>query len=133
MEHGKPDLAISPEGLKLLRAQRWPGNVRQLENFVERLVVLSEGRIIGADEIERELVARPRFTTQSTGSTGEDPAGSRQDESAQLDSAVRNAEKAALLKALERTGGNRSVAARILGVSRATLYNKLKELGISAQ
>jgi DNA-binding NtrC family response regulator len=45
-----------------------------------------------------------------------------------LDAAVRNAERSALLKALERASGNRSLAARLLGISRATLYNKFNEL-----
>jgi two-component system response regulator AtoC len=122
----RPQLIFTPEALRFLRSQRWPGNVRQLENFVERLAVLANGPTIGLDLVRREFVEAPQFTTQATGSTGS------QSPAAALDEAVRRAEKEALLRALERTEGNRTVAARVLGVSRATLYNKLKEFGIGA-
>jgi len=127
--NGRPGLFISPEGLRFLRSQRWPGNVRQLENFIERLVVLADGSSIEVAAIQRELVQRPEFTTQSTGNTGADSFAEKPGPA--LQDAVRQAERDALIGALKMSGGNRSVAARVLGVSRATLYNKLKELGLS--
>jgi two-component system response regulator AtoC len=128
----RPGLTFSPEALRFLRSQRWPGNVRQLENLIERLVVLADGPSIGIEAVQREFVQRPQFTTQATGTQGAPPSSARVSSALALDEAVRRAEKEALLRALERTGGNRSVAARVLGVSRATLYNKLKDLGIDA-
>jgi two-component system response regulator AtoC len=127
----RPRLTFSPEAMRFLRSQRWPGNVRQLENFIERLVVLADQPSIGIESVQREFVQRPQFTTQAT-TSGAPPASSAPNSGVALDEAVRRAEKEALLRALERTGGNRSVAARVLGVSRATFYNKLKELGIGA-
>jgi two-component system response regulator AtoC len=126
----KLPLAISDDALRLLRSQRWPGNVRQLENFIERLVVLSDGQTLTPADVERELVQKPEFLTQRTetrGSTTDVDPGAIPEE---LSETVRRAERAALLSALKRTDGNRTIAARVLGVSRATLYNKLKELGI---
>jgi two-component system, NtrC family, response regulator AtoC len=139
-ENGKSQLALAPSALKYMRSQRWPGNVRQLENLVERLVVLNDGPVIELPDVEREFAQKPRFVTQRSSTTHSvvsnvverptETASISTDPPQPLSEAVRNAEKQALLAALKRSGGNRSVAARVLGVSRATLYNKLKELGI---
>ena len=106
-QHGRPGAAFDDAALRLLAAQPWPGNVRQLQNFVERLVVLSDS--LDAAAVERELSRAPAAA-----------AGS-------LDARRAEAEKAALEEALKRAGGNRTLAARLLGVSRRTLYNKLAE------
>jgi len=129
-ENHKPLTRISGEALRLLRTQRWPGNVRQLENFIERLVVLSPGPKIQDEDVQRELLHRPQFSTQATETEGKPAFEPRPAGLGVLDDAVRLAERRAVLVALERTAGNRSAAARVLGVSRATLYNKLRELGI---
>jgi two-component system response regulator AtoC len=110
--------------------QRWPGNVRQLQNFVERLVVLSSGATITRAEVEGELTRPVRFETE-TGPAGSDavsPAGNAG--VAVLTAAMRDAEREILLRTLRHVGGNRSAAARVLGVSRSTLYNKLEEHGL---
>jgi two-component system response regulator AtoC len=104
--------------------------VRQLENFIERLVVFSEKPLIGAGDVERELVQKPQFKTQSTGTQSQLGAPPAPASVGPLVEAVRVAERHALVTALKKAAGNRSVAARVLGVSRATLYNKLRELGI---
>jgi len=128
--NGRSHLTIEPEAQKLLRKQRWPGNVRQLENFVERLVVLADGNAIHVAQIERLLVQRPSFVTQSTTTASEAPVQVSPPADSALEKAVRAAEAETLLRTLQRTHGNRSAAARVLGVSRQTLYNKLKILGI---
>ena len=131
--NGRATLTITTEALKVLRKQRWPGNVRQLENFVERLVVLAEGSTIDAALVERLLVQRPSFVTQST-TTETTETTTVSDEKLPTESlfeqAARVAETDTLLRTLKQTSGNRSAAARVLGVSRQTLYNKLKLLGI---
>jgi DNA-binding NtrC family response regulator len=129
-DNGKPDLELTAEAVRVLRSQRWPGNVRQLENFIERLVVLTDTDTIKGTDIERELVHRPEFLTQRTEGTLGTLTEQDSPPPQALAEAVRKAEKAALIAALKRAAGNRSVAARVLGVSRATLYNKLRELGI---
>ncbi|MEO8179875.1 MAG: sigma-54 dependent transcriptional regulator [Deltaproteobacteria bacterium] len=131
--NGKAALALAPAAMQLLEAQSWPGNVRELEHFVERLVVFSDEAWISQRDVEREL------TRGSPAQAAEAPAGrldlARSEdapaETGGLDEHRRNAEREAVLQALSRAGNKRTVAARLLGVSRRTLYNKLEELGIS--
>jgi two-component system response regulator AtoC len=137
--HGRPDVSLSTEARMALRAQRWPGNVRQLQNFVEKLVVLSDGPVITAEDVERELSLEHKvFSTQVT---GPDSAGKPDgvvssarpappQEVLPLTEEIRQAERRALTRALQQTNGNRTLAARVLGVSRATLYKKLGEQGL---
>jgi len=102
-----------------LASRPWPGNVRELQSCVERLVVFADGGEIHAADVERDL-QRVR------------PAGGPQQETAaSLGERREEAERRAVQEALARAGGNRTLAARLLGVSRRTLYNKLAELGIS--
>jgi two-component system response regulator AtoC len=137
--NGKPDIALDPEAVRALRGQRWPGNVRQLQNFMERLVVLSEGPSIGEESVRAELSRQVRFVTQP--GTGGASRLSRSIASevnvagpasvvGPLDAELRSAEKKAIERALRHAGGNRSLAARLLGVSRSTLYAKLEEHGL---
>jgi len=167
--NGKPCLSFEDAALRALVAQRWPGNVRQLVNFVERLVVLAQGTSIGADDVRRHTEEQMAFLTQAAApqdglakgeqalpqsaeleaeihgdgaaraTSGPEPdvaRGAPADE-AHFSSAVRplredvrRAERRALLKALQYSNGNRALAARMLGVSRRTLYTKLDEHGI---
>ena len=143
---------LEADALSLLGSQRWPGNVRQLMNFVERLVVLSEGPRIGAAAVQVELERPAHFTTDVGGASpgpavpapaparpadagpspeGPSPERPSPEGDAHLSEIVRDAERAALLRALERCGGNRSDAARALGVSRSTFYAKLKQYGLA--
>lgn len=130
LANGRSNPIIEPDALKVLRRQRWPGNVRQLENFVERLVVLAENDTIDSALIERQLVQRPSFVTQSTGTGAVSTENAGPSSESEFERAVRVAETQTLLRTLKLTNGNRSAAARVLGVSRQTLYNKLKVLGI---
>jgi len=133
---GRSDMQLAPDAIELLRAQRWPGNVRQLQNFVERLVVLSDGPQIDVADVQRELQQQTvTFSTQTTGSAGIPPRDgalrSPERQQPSLEQELREAERQALRRALERTNGNRTHAARVLGVSRATLYKKLHEHGFA--
>jgi DNA-binding NtrC family response regulator len=113
---------LTAEALALVAAQSWPGNVRQLRNFVERLVVLSEGRDVGAGQVTREL---DRAGGQP-GACFEGGGGALR-----LDIHRRAAERDALEAALRQARGNRAQAALILGISRRTLYNKLEKQGLT--
>jgi len=101
-----------------LASRTWGGNVRELQSCVERLVVFADGGDIHAADVERDA-ARSR------------PLGSDPVSATSLGERREEAERRAVQEALTRAGGNRTLAARLLGVSRRTLYNKLAELGIS--
>jgi two-component system response regulator AtoC len=132
--NGRKGIALEPAAIAVLRAQSWPGNVRQLQNFVERLVVLSDGLTIGAADVERELsrqvapVVGPPAEPGTTPATP--PAGPGEPGAPTLEGQRKQAEKQALLSALSQAKDNRTLAAKLLGISRRTLYNKLEEFGL---
>jgi two-component system response regulator AtoC len=116
--NGRGELRIAGQALAMLKTLPWPGNVRQLQNFVERLVVLSDGDELTARDVERELL---RYSAVPVAGG---PPGT-------LEASRLDAEKSALVAALAQAGNNRSLAARLLGISRRTLYHKLEEHGIA--
>jgi two-component system, NtrC family, response regulator AtoC len=123
LEHAKAggkSIELAPDALRLLSRQTWPGNVRQLQNFIERLVVLCDPPTISAEDVERELA---RVAPASSSSQKEAGGG--------LDATRKSAEREAIRTALTRASGNRTVAARILGLSRRGLYYKLDEHGLA--
>lgn len=107
--HGREDWRLDDDALDVLAAMPWPGNVRELQNAIERLVILGDGPTLDARAVGRVL-----------GTT---------DAASDLRSRVREAERGALIEVLESTD-NRAQAARVLGISRRTLYNKLEEHGL---
>jgi two-component system response regulator AtoC len=141
--NGREGMEISPQALALLRHQPWPGNVRQLQNFIERLVVMSDGAGLAASDVERELARqaplagvsdsgryeREAILPPSAASPSSASATSTAD-GGSLEGSRREAERQAILTALERAGNNRSLAARLLLISRRSLYNKLAEHGL---
>ncbi len=126
-QNQRPTMKLDGAAMDLLGRQSWPGNVRQLQNFVERLVVLSDGPAIGAADVERELFRQPGLCPAASAAP---PAPPEQQDAKSLKLSRHHAEREAVKTALERAGNNRTVAARLLGVSRRTLYNKLEEFGL---
>ncbi len=120
---GRPSASLSADAVRVLEQQPWPGNVRQLQNFIERLLVLSPSEAIGADDVQRELA---RVDMASTPLAAQGPPTPES-----LEARRHDAERSAVEEALAKAKGNRSLAARLLGISRRTLYNKLELLGLS--
>ncbi|HEX5102328.1 MAG TPA: sigma 54-interacting transcriptional regulator [Pirellulaceae bacterium] len=108
-QHGRPNLALSPEARTKLLGYAWPGNVRQLRNVVDSAVVMSEGSQILPDDLGLR-----------------DAAGGEQLESLRMD----YWERKLIQEALKRTAGSVPEAAKLLGLGRATLYRKIEEHGI---
>jgi two-component system response regulator HydG len=106
---------FSPQAMDRLLRYDWPGNVRELMNTVERGVVLSRSQYIDESELSPILLERPV-------AEGQMQAGG--------ESSLEALEKATILKTLEQTGGNKSEAARRLGITRRTLHQKLKKYGV---
>ena len=116
------ELELAEDAIARLRAQDWIGNVRELQNLVERLVVLSDNERLTAEDVDRELGRSGRRSPRPTPMAGA--------ETDTLEEHRKRAECEAVREALDKCGGNRTQAARLLGVSRRTLYNKLEECGI---
>ncbi|MEY2428391.1 MAG: hypothetical protein QOJ40_1276 [Verrucomicrobiota bacterium] len=115
-ENNKPVNNLSPEVLDLLLRHSWPGNVRELRTAIEHAVVLCRG-----DKITpRDLPPSAR-----EGGAGTSPAADSQRLLARSDLTVKEAEKQLIIRALKDTDGNRTLAARKLGMSRRTLHRKL--------
>ena len=137
--NGRPPFTLTPDGLAALKAQPWPGNVRQLQNFLERLVVLSDTQVIGGQEVLQELARQPGLSpapslvmpaAASAAGPTEPQAAPTPDSARTLEFQRKEMERQAMADALRRAGDNRTLAARLLGISRRTLYNKLEEYGL---
>jgi two-component system response regulator AtoC len=123
----RPGASLDPSAVALLAAQPWPGNVRQLQNFVERMVVLAPDDLITAADVQEELGRQPGFSSPPEAAVTDAP-----DDGATglMESYRRESERKAITVALARAKGNRTLAARILGISRRMLQYKLNELSI---
>jgi two-component system response regulator AtoC len=119
------------DALELLKNEPWPGNVRQLENFIERLVVLAGGPRISAADVRREL-GRQTGALGFAQAQGLAPKLDLDSSALELEVALKKAERRALERALRSAAGNKNVAARLLGISRRSLYYKLEEHGLLA-
>jgi DNA-binding NtrC family response regulator len=126
--NARAGVMLDADALDLLKQQAWPGNVRQLQNFIERLIVLGGSPRISKRDVAQELMKldMPAMSLAAAGGFNVNESAP-QSSVMELEEAVRKAEKRALEKALKSARGNRSVAARLLGISRRTLYNKLEE------
>jgi len=118
---GKTGASLSPEALKACMDYRWPGNVRELENCIERGLVLCEQQVIGVDCLPENI----RMSTSSAPVSMAVP-----DDCLSLKQAAERLERDLIRRVLDKTGGNRTHAARILEISHRALLYKLKEYGI---
>jgi DNA-binding NtrC family response regulator len=113
-----PARAVSEAAMEKLVAHQWPGNVRELMHVVERAGALASGEIIDVTDLPDAVQNPPPASA---------PPGT---ERLTLREAVARLERQMITRALEETDGNRSEAARRLGIARAQLYAKLQEFGI---
>ena len=123
-------MGITSETLGALRSYLWPGNIRQLENVIERMVLLSENSILEFGDLPRELAsAVPHGTGDFSDLTSEGLLGSTPFKE-RVRRQTQGVERELIEKALEETGGNVTRAAERLGLSRKGLQLKLKELRV---
>ena len=121
MNLGRPTVHLAPDALALLQRYAFPGNVRELENILERALTLTEGETIRAADIH--LHASPPAMTVNTISPVD--AGQRP-----LGSYLGDVEKEAIRKALEQTRYNKTAAAKLLGMTFRQLRYRIKKLGL---
>jgi DNA-binding NtrC family response regulator len=118
-QNAKPITAMTQQALQRLQVYPWPGNVRELENVIERAVVLTQGPMIGIEDLppelqDQELVSRPEHHVVVS-----------------ADATLAQIEREAIVQTLQRHAGNRQIAARVLDIGLATLYRKLKEYNLA--
>ena len=141
-DNGRQLNGIASDATAVLMSYDWPGNIRELRNCVERMVVLSRGTVLTVSDIPRDIMdaVSAQFSAATPGSSADaavvtdeaappgvvDAPGSPSDvAAATLD--IRDNELATIRQALERAGGNRTRAAELLGISRRTLQRKLRQ------
>lgn len=113
--YGKPGLELRPDAIAALAEQQWPGNIRELEHCIEKAVILSDGNALKPCDFD--------FTDQpaSTPRPAPDDMGQQ---------TLEDVERRMIKEAVDRCEGNLSLAASQLGITRQTLYNKLKRYGL---
>jgi two-component system NtrC family response regulator len=109
-QHRRGSLQFSAAALEAIRAHAWPGNIRELENRITGAVIVAEGKRISPADLGLEVASAPERLT--------------------LREARRRAERAVVVEALERSGGNLSRAAELLAITRPTLYDLLDRLEV---
>ena len=138
---GKEVSGIDDDAMVRLKGYAWPGNVRQLENVIERAVVIAEGPVVTADDLPEELLLETVAADDTALEEPEEHNGSWTPTDAVVSSALASVvqsaraererrEREQLVRALAAAGGNKAVAARALGVARSTLVSRLKRLGL---
>jgi DNA-binding NtrC family response regulator len=122
--YGAPSRRLGPSAEAAVRSHGWPGNVRELANTMERLVLMSD-----ADPVEAtDLGLEPG--SAGTGRIGVAPTGEVQVDIPEAGLSLEAVERALLVTALARCGGNQSAAARLLGVSRDTMRYRMEKFGL---
>jgi two-component system, NtrC family, response regulator AtoC len=110
-------MRVSPEVIAALTNYDWPGNIRELENVIERMVVMSESDIISLEQVPSEVLGKVPIIEPTTLKE-------------KIGTISHVTEKEMIIDALNKTTQNRTKAAKLLGISRRTLQNKIKEYGI---
>jgi DNA-binding NtrC family response regulator len=111
------NIQVMPNAMKSFLQYDWPGNVRELENCIARAVALGDHRTIDVGDLPPAVRAAQEASAQST-------------DSALSTTALSDLERMTILRVFEQAGGDKALAGRMLGISRATLYRKLKQYNI---
>lgn len=129
LRSGEAPPELTPDALALLAAQHWRGNTRELRNVLEQVAMRSDMQRIDADEIKRvlaetglEKIATPESVAAPAGGAGEGTSLLRP-----LAAQIAELERRAIGAAMATTGGNKLAASRLLGISRATLYDRMAD------
>ncbi|MFO1340378.1 MAG: sigma 54-interacting transcriptional regulator [Burkholderiaceae bacterium] len=116
--------SLAADALELLAAQAWPGNIRELRNVLEQACLMTDELVLAAASLQPLLSHRPAAASLPAAAVPPAAGGAKS-----LHHAVAELEAEAIRAALKATNGNKLAAARMLGIARATLYEKLGQLG----
>jgi DNA-binding NtrC family response regulator len=124
---------IDDDVLAVFKAYAWPGNIRQLENVIERAVVIAESPTLTVHELSEEIlqVPAPREEADDAPVRLQDAAYASKPENAGWRQERDRLDREQMVRALAAASGNKAEAARALGIARSTLVSKLKKLGLS--
>ena len=113
---------VSRDAMEHLKNYSWPGNIRELENIVERCVVINESDVIGEDSLPAEILSC---------SGNEVSCSSAENSRELLNEAIDDKEKEVIIKVLRENNGNKTKSALALGISRRSLHRKIQKYGIT--
>jgi DNA-binding NtrC family response regulator len=120
---GKGDPGLGRDAREVLLAHQWPGNIRELQNAIERALIVSDGEVITADQLG--IAAR-----RPHGAPPPSPRVEPPDERGRDGESLAQLEKRTIVAALARAGGNKTRAAAALGLTRMQLYTRLRRFGL---
>jgi DNA-binding NtrC family response regulator len=123
LKNGKPVMTVAPEAMQLMETYSWHGNVRELRNLIERIVVLKEGHAIEADDLPMKMRVTEEAVVKGRGRA-------LQDDGISFQEAVAEFEKALILSALEKANWVKNRAADLLKIKRTTLVEKIKRYNL---
>ena len=123
-EHNKTVRALAPDALRALDAYAFPGNVRELENIIERAVALASGPQIGLGDLPQEVSGAAARTTPALLDLPDDGCD--------IDAVLGEVERRLILQALERSGGVRTIAAKTLGITLRSLRYRMQKLTMNS-
>jgi DNA-binding NtrC family response regulator len=118
----KTVVGVSPEALRLLMDYPWPGNVRELKNCLARAVILSKGAYLTPESLPQKVTSQTQAAFVPPAGPAEGPA--------EAGLTLKDMETELIITTLKRCQGNKTLAARMLGISRKGLYEKMDRLGI---
>jgi PAS domain S-box-containing protein len=116
--------SISPEAMALLQSYSWPGNVRELQNIIEYAFVLCRGKEVKPEHLPPKIASSSKIGRGMPSTSSDVPLSDRDDTS--------QSDRDRLIEALRRTQGHQSKAAKLLGISRVTLWKRMKKYGVTA-
>jgi transcriptional regulator with GAF, ATPase, and Fis domain len=123
----RPDLSFSDEALRVLSSYSWPGNIRELENLIERVAILSDGDEIMPEQLPQFMHQAPRVVIPQVSDFVLPTFG------VDFNALVDDYENKLIVTALAQTGGNKKAAAKLLGLNRTTLVEKIKKKGLESR
>lgn len=129
---GMQPIKISAETFDLMRAYSWPGNIRELENLMERLAILAEGEILRPYDLPDYIQNGQGIASRASTAVVEVGEAIPED-GIDFNELVNGYENKLILMALEKTGGNKKAAAKLLRLNRTTLVEKIKKKGLEGK